>query len=124
MAAVAAIPDVAAAALPSSNSPCALACANLLLAAAGVRMDAPCGVSVGCLTAAGDRRRREDSIPHFAFRRHSGLPHHRQRTSCRLPTDPMTHITPAKFLSSPDLWIGLAIAAAFLAAAVRLRRYQ
>jgi ABC-2 type transport system permease protein len=40
------------------------------------------------------------------------------------PTDPMTHIMPARFLSSPSLWIGLAVAAAFLAAAVRLRRYQ
>src|SRR6266568_2066561 len=40
------------------------------------------------------------------------------------PTDPMTHITPGIFLISPRLWIGLAIAAAFLAAAVRLRRYQ
>ena len=40
------------------------------------------------------------------------------------PTDPMTHITPGQFLLSPSLWVGLAIAAAFLAAAVRLRRYQ
>src|SRR2546428_1605109 len=40
------------------------------------------------------------------------------------PTDPMTHLTPGNFLSSPDLWIGLAIAAAFLAAAVPLRRYH
>jgi ABC-2 type transport system permease protein len=40
------------------------------------------------------------------------------------PTDPMTHIAPGGFLSSPGLWIGLAIAAAFLAAAIRLRRYQ
>ena len=40
------------------------------------------------------------------------------------PTNPMTHITPAAFLSAPGLWIGLAIAAIFLAAAVRLRRYQ
>jgi ABC-2 type transport system permease protein len=40
------------------------------------------------------------------------------------PTDPMTHITPAQFFTSPGLWIGLAVAAAFLAAAVRLRRYQ
>jgi ABC-2 type transport system permease protein len=40
------------------------------------------------------------------------------------PTDPMTHITPGLFLTSPGLWIGFAIAAAFLAAAVRLRRYQ
>jgi ABC-2 type transport system permease protein len=40
------------------------------------------------------------------------------------PTDPMTHIAPLTFLSSPGLWIGLAVAAVFLAAAVRLRRYQ
>lgn len=40
------------------------------------------------------------------------------------PTDPMAHITPAPFLFSPSLWIGLALAAAFLATAVRLRRYQ
>jgi ABC-2 type transport system permease protein len=40
------------------------------------------------------------------------------------PTDPMTHITPAHFLSNPGLWIGLVIAAAFLAAAVQLRRSQ
>jgi hypothetical protein len=36
----------------------------------------------------------------------------------------MTHITPATFLATPGLWIGLAVAAVFLAAAVRLRRYQ
>jgi ABC-2 type transport system permease protein len=39
--------------------------------------------------------------------------------------DPLTtHVTVGRFLTSPGLWIGLAIAAAFLAAAVRLRRYQ
>ena len=40
------------------------------------------------------------------------------------PTDRMTHIAVSSFLSSPGLWIGLAVAAAFLAGAVRLRRYQ
>jgi len=40
------------------------------------------------------------------------------------PTDPMTHIGPAHFLSTLGLWIGLAVAAIFLAAAVRLRRYR
>ena len=40
------------------------------------------------------------------------------------PMDPMTHLTPGLYLSSPGLWIGLAILAAFLAAAVWLRRYQ
>jgi ABC-2 type transport system permease protein len=38
------------------------------------------------------------------------------------PMDPGTHVTPARFLTSPSLWIGLAMAAAFLAAAVWLRR--
>jgi ABC-2 type transport system permease protein len=40
------------------------------------------------------------------------------------PTNPMTHIAPHHFLGSPGLWMGLALAAVFLAAAVRLRRYQ
>ena len=40
------------------------------------------------------------------------------------PSGPMTHITAGTFLSSSGLWIGLAVAAVFLAAAVRLRRYQ
>jgi ABC-2 type transport system permease protein len=36
--------------------------------------------------------------------------------------DSMTQLTPLNFLTTPGLWIGLAFAAAFLAAAVRLRR--
>jgi ABC-2 type transport system permease protein len=40
------------------------------------------------------------------------------------PLDPMTHLTPGHFLTSTGLWIGLAITAAFLAGAVRLRRSQ
>ena len=38
--------------------------------------------------------------------------------------DLMAHLTPGRFFISPGLWVGLAVAAAFLAAAVRLRRYQ
>ena len=41
-----------------------------------------------------------------------------------VPMDTMTHLTPGHFLSSPGLWLGLALTAAFLAAAVRLRRYR
>jgi ABC-2 type transport system permease protein len=33
-------------------------------------------------------------------------------------------LTPAQFFSTPGLWVGLAVAAIFLAAAVRLRRYR
>jgi ABC-2 type transport system permease protein len=40
------------------------------------------------------------------------------------PIDPMMQLTPGKFLSSPGLWMGLAVFAAFLAAAVRLRHYR
>ena len=36
--------------------------------------------------------------------------------------DRLTQLDPLKFLSSPGLWIGLIIAAAFLVAAIRLRR--
>jgi ABC-2 type transport system permease protein len=38
--------------------------------------------------------------------------------------DPLMHLNPGQFLISPGLWIGLAVAAVFLAAAVRIRRYR
>jgi len=41
-----------------------------------------------------------------------------------MPMDPMTHLTFAHYLTSPGLWLGLLATAAFLAAAVRLRRHQ
>lgn len=44
--------------------------------------------------------------------------------SAGAPVHSITHLAPAAFLSDPGLWIGLILAAAFLAAAVRLRRYQ
>ena len=37
---------------------------------------------------------------------------------------PLAQLAPGRFLSSPSLWLGLIIAAALLAAAVRLRRYR
>jgi ABC-2 type transport system permease protein len=36
--------------------------------------------------------------------------------------DRLSDLDPARFLTTPGLWAGLALAAAFLAAAVRLRR--
>ena len=41
-----------------------------------------------------------------------------------LPMSPMNHATPGRFVTSPGLWIGLAVAAGFLAATVRLRRLR
>jgi len=38
--------------------------------------------------------------------------------------DSLAQLTPGRYLSSLGLWIGLVLAAAFLAAAVRLRRYR
>jgi len=38
--------------------------------------------------------------------------------------DSLAQLTPGRYLSSPGLWLGLVFAAAFLAAAVRLRRYR
>ncbi len=40
------------------------------------------------------------------------------------PMHSMKHFVPINFLFSPGLWVGLIVCAAFLAAAVRLRRYQ
>jgi ABC-2 type transport system permease protein len=40
------------------------------------------------------------------------------------PTGPMTHLTPLRYLGAPGLWMGLVVAAVFLALAVRLRRYR
>lgn len=38
--------------------------------------------------------------------------------------DSFWQMTPGKYLSSPSLWIGLMLAALFIAAAIRLRRYR
>jgi ABC-2 type transport system permease protein len=38
--------------------------------------------------------------------------------------DSMSALTPVQFFSEPGLWVGLAVASIFLAAAVRLRRYR
>jgi ABC-2 type transport system permease protein len=41
-----------------------------------------------------------------------------------VPMNMITSVDPGKFFSTPGLWIGLAVAAAFLYAAARLRRYR
>jgi ABC-2 type transport system permease protein len=41
-----------------------------------------------------------------------------------VPFHSLTSLTPGRLLATPDLWIGLAVAAVLLAAAVRLRRYR
>jgi ABC-2 type transport system permease protein len=41
-----------------------------------------------------------------------------------MSTDPLAQLSPGHFLMSSGLWFGLAVAAAFLAAAVRLRCYR
>jgi ABC-2 type transport system permease protein len=38
--------------------------------------------------------------------------------------DSLAQLTPGRFLSAPGLWLGLLVAAAFLFAAIRLRRYR
>jgi ABC-2 type transport system permease protein len=42
----------------------------------------------------------------------------------KFPTSPMTHLTPGRYLASPDTWLGLAATVVLLAVAVRLRRYR
>jgi ABC-2 type transport system permease protein len=53
-----------------------------------------------------------------------GGPEGAASTAGRMSMDSMTQVTPGQFLISPGLWIGLAVAALFLAAAVRVRRYR
>ncbi len=45
-------------------------------------------------------------------------------TGREIAMDPIMQLTPGKFLASPGLWLGLAVTAAFLVAAMRLRRRQ
>jgi len=40
------------------------------------------------------------------------------------PADPLSTLTPGRFLSTPGVWLGLVVAAIFLALAVRQRRYR
>jgi ABC-2 type transport system permease protein len=60
--------------------------------------------------------------------RFAGAPENIASASARQPMDRsmdmLEHFTVGHFLLSPGLWIGFAIAAAFLAAAVRLRRHR
>jgi len=56
--------------------------------------------------------------------RFAGGPEGVASASARQPMDPLEHLSSGPFLLSPGLWIGFAIAAAFLAAAVRVRRYR
>ena len=60
---------------------------------------------------------------HMLMKRLGGGPE-AMSPSGSMPMDPAIHLTPGTFLISPGLWIGLAIATAFLAATVRQRRYQ
>jgi ABC-2 type transport system permease protein len=41
-----------------------------------------------------------------------------------ISVDLMSQLTPGRFLTTPGLWIGLIVAAAFILAAIRLRRYR
>src|SRR5260370_18495272 len=67
------VPDVTDADLPLACRACALVRADLRLAPAGLRLGTARGLSMGCVTLGRDLRRREDCLPHFAFRRLLGL---------------------------------------------------
>ena len=57
-------------------------------------------------------------------RRLMGPAHPNMMHTGTTPMDPMANLIPSHFFSEPGLWIGLALAAIFLFAAVRLRRYR
>jgi ABC-2 type transport system permease protein len=46
------------------------------------------------------------------------------QTRSKPTIDSLAQLTPGRYLSTPGLWIGLLFAVAFLAAAIRLRRYR
>jgi ABC-2 type transport system permease protein len=46
------------------------------------------------------------------------------RGPVHVPFEPLTRLTPGRLLATPELWLGVALAVAFVAAAVRLRRYR
>ena len=56
--------------------------------------------------------------------RFAGSPQDASSTPGSMSMDALTHTGPLALLSSPGFWIGLAVTAAFLFAAVRLRRNQ
>jgi ABC-2 type transport system permease protein len=53
-----------------------------------------------------------------------GAPSHHALTTGHVSMDPLDTLSPGEFLAAPGLWIGLIVAAIFLALAVRLRRYR
>jgi ABC-2 type transport system permease protein len=53
-----------------------------------------------------------------------GPPAHAMTMPAGAPMDPMSSLVPHHFFTETGLWIGLAIASVFIAAAVRLRRYH
>jgi hypothetical protein len=71
-------------ALSPSGDSCALVCANLVLAAAGLGLGTTRGISLGRVTTGRDRRGREDCVQHLAFHPPSRLPAQR-RKRCPLP---------------------------------------
>jgi ABC-2 type transport system permease protein len=58
----------------------------------------------------------------FIAHRFAGSPEGADFTTTTSMIDPLMRMTPLRFVSSPGLWIGLGVAAGFLAIAVRLRR--
>ena len=99
----------------------------LLVSGLGAARD----ISLGGVATYRDPNLREDYVRHFVFRFHAETPFDGIRAArFRFPwrghptIDSLAQLTPGRYLSSPGLWIGLLVAAAFLAAAVRLRRYR
>ena len=60
----------------------------------------------------------------FLQRRFTGPDNFRFSEPGNLTMDPSMHISVAHFFSLPGFWVGLALTVVFLAAAVRMRRYQ
>jgi hypothetical protein len=68
--------------------------------------------------------RRSPSTPPTSYRLGGYTDAFTIRMHGKLPAEALPGLDPLAFVSTPGLWVGLAFAAAFLAAAVWLRRYR
>jgi ABC-2 type transport system permease protein len=59
-----------------------------------------------------------------AFVAHSRAPQVSEGVTVQMPSSVLEALDPARFLANPWLWVGLVVAAGFIAAAIWMRRYR
>src|SRR5262249_33988361 len=112
--------------LSHRDRPRPLVCAFLRLAAAGLSVGPAGTIPMGLFAAIRDLGSGEAGLQHLAFPQPAGEPPDGPRGAGGghpgNVMEIMASLGPLQFFAEPGLWIGLAIAAALLFVAVRLRR--